>query len=158
MQSAYALLALFIGLVIPLQAAVNNQLKASIGGSTLLAALVSFACGTVVLALVSFASQEKWSGLGQIGQAPWWQLSGGAMGALFVFGTTLLAPRLGLAAMLALIICGQVLASLAFDRFGLLGLPLRELSLPRLAGALLVIVGVLLVNFGDRLGALLSSK
>src|SRR3990170_4500984 len=94
------LLALVIGLVIPLQAAVNNQLK------------------------------------------------GGPMGALFVFGTTLLAPRLGVAAMLALIICGQIASSLMFDRFGVLGLPLREISTPRLIGAALVVAGVLLVNFG----------
>jgi transporter family-2 protein len=155
-QTAYALLALFIGLVIPLQSAVNNQLKAVIGGSTLLAAFVSFACGTLALALVAFAMQENWRGLGQIGQAQWWHLTGGAMGALFVFGTTLVAPRLGVTVMLALIVCGQMLASLAFDRYGLLGLPVRELSAPRLIGALLVIAGVLLVNFGDRLVALVS--
>jgi transporter family-2 protein len=44
------LLALVIGLVIPLQAAVNNQLKGVIGGSTVLAALVSFLCGTITSA------------------------------------------------------------------------------------------------------------
>jgi transporter family-2 protein len=73
------------------------------------------------------------------------------MGALFVFGTTLLAPRIGVTVMVALIIGGQVLSSLLFDRFGLLGFAVREISLPRLAGVLLVLAGVLLVSFGDRL-------
>lgn len=151
MQTAYVLLALGIGLVVPLQAAVNNQLKISIGGSTLLAALVSFVCGTVALALVALAMREKWGGLAQVAQVPWWQLTGGVMGALFVFGTTLIAPRLGLAVMVALVIGGQVVSSVVFDRIGLMGLPVRELTPPRLLGALLTIVGVVLVNFGDRL-------
>jgi transporter family-2 protein len=151
MHSISALFALAIGLIIPLQAAVNNQLKVTIGGSTLMAALISFACGTVTLALVALAVQEKWGGLAGVAQAPWWQLSGGAMGALFVFGTTLLVPRLGFAAMIALIIAGQTLSSLAFDRIGFLGIPVRELTTPRAIGAVLTIVGVLLVNFGDRL-------
>jgi transporter family-2 protein len=146
------LLALVIGLVIPLQAAVNNQLKGVIGGSTVLAAFVSFLCGTITLGLVTLFSGERWRGLGQLGQTEWWQLTGGPMGALFVFGTTLLAPRLGVAAMLALIICGQIASSLMFDRFGVLGLPLREISTPRLIGAALVVAGVLLVNSGDRIG------
>ena len=150
MRNIYALLALAIGLIVPLQAAVNNQLKITIGGSTVMAALVSFACGTVTLALVALLVQEKWGGLAQVAQAPWWQLTGGTMGALFVFGTTLLAPRLGFTVMIALIIGGQTFTALAFDRIGFLGVPVRELTTPRAIGALLTVIGVLLVNFGDR--------
>lgn len=151
MQTIYTLLALFIGLVVPLQAAVNNQLRAFIGGSPLLAALVSFSVGIVTLLLMSLATGQKMSGLMGLAKVQPWMLVGGVLGAIFVFGTTLIAPKLGAASMLALIIGGQVFAGLLFDRFGWLGMPLRELSWPRLLGAALVIVGVLLVNFGDRL-------
>jgi len=147
----YLLLALVIGLIVPLQSAVNNQLKATLGGSTTLATLVSFMVGVVVLALCAVLTQQKWSTMSQLPQASFWQFTGGVMGALFVFGTTLLAPRLGVVVMLAMIISGQILASLLFDRFGWLGLPVREISTPRLIGAALVLIGVLLVNFGDRL-------
>lgn len=151
MYPLYLLLALVIGLIVPMQSAINNQLKSLIGGSTVLAALVSFGVGTIALAIATVVTQQKWGGLTQLGQASWWQLTGGIMGALFVFGTTLLAPRLGVVVMLALIICGQILASLLFDRFGWFGLPVREISTPRMIGAALVLAGVLLVNFGDRL-------
>lgn len=151
MYLIYLLLALIIGLIVPMQSAVNNQLKGLIGGSTVLAALISFGVGTIALAIAALLTQQKWSGLTQLGQASWWQLTGGIMGALFVFGTTLLAPRLGVVVMVALIICGQILASLLFDRFGWFGLPVREISTPRMIGAALVLAGVLLVNFGDRL-------
>ncbi|UXY15701.1 DMT family transporter [Chitiniphilus purpureus] len=144
-------LALTIGLVVPLQAAINNQLKALIGGSTVLAALVSFLVGSVVLAVAALATGQKWAGLANVARAEWWMLSGGVLGALFVFGSTLLAPRIGVAAMLSLIIAGQMFASLLFDRFGLLGMPLRDVGTWRLVGAGLVVAGVALVNFGDRI-------
>ncbi|WP_232522455.1 DMT family transporter [Chitinibacter sp. GC72] len=150
MQSFYALFALLIGLIVPLQAAVNNQLKTVIGGSTLLAALVSFAVGILTLLLMSALTGQKMSGLLSITKAEPWMLLGGVMGAMFVFGTTLIAPKLGAASMMALIIGGQVVASLLFDRFGWLGLPLRDLSWPRLLGAGLIVLGALLVNFGDQ--------
>ncbi|MBE9610626.1 DMT family transporter [Chitinilyticum piscinae] len=152
MNPLYFLLALAIGLVVPLQAAINNQLKGLIGGSTVLAALVSFLVGSLTLVLVALLSGQKWNGLVRVVHAEWWMLLGGVLGALFVFGTTLLAPRIGVAAMLSLIIAGQVAASLLFDRFGWLAMPLRDINAWRIAGALLVAAGVVLVNFGDRIG------
>lgn len=145
-------LAFVMGVVVPLQAAINHQLKLLIGGSPVLAALVSFAVGLVTLTIAALLSGQKWVGLTALPRAEWWMLSGGALGALFVFGTTLLAPRLGVAVMLSLIIAGQVCASLLFDRYGWLGMPLKEINSWRLGGALLVVAGVLLVNLGDRIG------
>jgi len=147
-------LALAIGLLVPLQAAVNNQLKATLGGSTLMAALVSFACGTATLVLAAVLFREKWPGLAAVAQTPWWQLTGGTMGALFVFAATLLAPRLGFTVMIALIVGGQTVTSLAFDHIGFLGIPVRELTTPRIVGALLTVIGVVLVNLGNGLDGL----
>lgn len=144
------LMAFSIGLVIPLQSAVNGALRDTLRSGSMLAALVSFAVGTVFLAGISVATGQPITSLAGLPRVPWWQWLGGVMGAFFVFGSTLLAPRIGLAAMISLIVAGQVLSSLAFDRFGLLGLPVREVSSIRLAGAILALVGAVLVNFGDR--------
>lgn len=151
MQLVYFLLATAIGLVVPLQAAVNNQLRLLIGGSTVLAALVSFGVGTLTLGVTALLTGQRWAGLANLTQASAWQLGGGVLGAFFVFGSTLIAPRIGVAAMISLIIAGQVFASLLFDRFGLLGMPMRDVGFWRVSGALLVVIGVALVNFGDRL-------
>lgn len=148
MTYLYSLLALTIGLIVPLQAAINNQLKAVIGNSTLLAALISFLVGTLALLCISIVTGQKLSALAQLPKAEPWMLIGGLLGAMFVFGTTLIAPKLGAATMLSLIITGQIIASMLFDRFGWLAMPLKELSWPRLLGAALVVIGVLLVNFG----------
>lgn len=151
MMGLWVGLAVLIGLILPLQAAINNQLKFGLGGSTLLAALVSFLVGSICLFVISMLTGQKLQNLAGVARVEWWMLLGGCMGALFVFGTTFLAPRMGVAAMISLIIAGQVCASLLLDRLGILDLPVRELGGWRVLGAVLVIAGVGLVNFGDRL-------
>ena len=143
-------MAFAIGLAVPLQSAVNNALRASLHSGSMLAALVSFTVGTVALLVVSGLTGQPFASLEGLPRVPWWQWLGGFLGAFFVFGSTLLAPRIGLAAMVSLIVAGQVCSSLIFDRFGLLGLELRGLSWIRLLGAALILAGAVLVNFGDR--------
>ncbi|WP_306591226.1 DMT family transporter [Geothrix sp. 21YS21S-4] len=150
----FILMAFAIGLVIPLQSAINGALRITLSSGSVLAALVSFAVGTVVLGLASWLTGQPFATLGGLSRIPLWQWVGGALGAFFVFGSTLLAPRIGMAAMISLIVAGQVCSSLAFDHFGWVGLPVRGISGVRIAGAALILAGVLLVNFGDRwLGA-----
>ena len=55
-----------IGLMIPVQAAVNNQLKGFVGASTLLAAFISFTVGTIALAVVATVNRQPWSSLGNL--------------------------------------------------------------------------------------------
>jgi transporter family-2 protein len=148
----YLTFAFAIGLMIPVQAAVNNQLKGHVGSSTLLAALISFSVGTIALAAVSVVNRQPWSALAGISKADWWHLTGGLLGALFVFGTILLAPRIGVAKMTALIVAGQVIISLVLDHNGWLGLAVREITPMRAFGALMVVAGVFLVNLDQFAG------
>jgi len=148
----YLAFAFAIGLMIPVQAAINNQLKGFVGNSTLLAAFISFTVGTIALAVVSAVNRQPWSALAGISRVDWWHLTGGLLGALFVFGTTLLAPRIGVAKMTALIVAGQVLISLVLDHNGWLGLAVREITPVRAFGGLLVVAGVFLVNFDQFAG------
>lgn len=143
-------MAFAIGLAIPLQSAVNNALRVSLRSGSVLAALVSFAVGTVALLVASALAGQPFAALGGLPRVPWWQWLGGFLGAFFVFGSTLLAPRIGLAAMISLIVAGQVCSSLLFDRFGFMGLEVRGLSWVRLVGAGLILAGAVLVNFGER--------
>jgi bacterial/archaeal transporter family-2 protein len=151
MNALLVLFAFFIGCVIPLQAIINNSLRMSLGSGAVFAAMVNFVVGSIVLVAVCALSGEKWGSVLKLSSVAPWQLVGGLLGAMFVFGTTLLAPRIGVATMLSLVVAGQVLASLVFDRAGILGMTVRELTTPRVLGAVLVVAGVLLVNFGDRL-------
>jgi transporter family-2 protein len=64
---------------------------------------------------------------------------------MILLGATILGPRLGAAAFLSLVVLGQLAASLILDHFGWLGFAQHSISLSRLAGAGLLIAGVLLV-------------
>jgi transporter family-2 protein len=142
----YLTLAFIIGCLIPLQAAINARLRDHLDNSTLLAALVSFSVGTVALVAMAAMTGQRWQALGGVAQAKGWQLTGGLLGAVFVFATTLLAPKIGVAKMAALVIAGQVAMSLIADHFGWMELAVREIDPVRAGGALLVLAGVVLVN------------
>ena len=53
---------------------------------------------------------------------PSWAWIGGLCGVVTLAGVTACTPRLGAAAMVALVIAGQVVFSMVLDRFGLFGL------------------------------------
>jgi uncharacterized membrane protein YdcZ (DUF606 family) len=72
--------------------------------------------------------------------------SGGLFGSIFIITAILTVPRLGAATVLALVVVGQMIGSLTFDQFGLLGLPQQPATVVRLAGAGLLIAGVVLVR------------
>jgi transporter family-2 protein len=143
----YLAFAFAIGCMIPLQAAINNQLKSHVADSTVMASFVSFAVGTLALAAFVSLSGARWRALTGLADAKAWQLTGGLLGAVFVFGTTLLVPKIGAAKMVALILAGQVLVSLLLDHNGWIGLATREITPLRIAGAILVVAGVVLVNY-----------
>jgi transporter family-2 protein len=71
---------------------------------------------------------------------------GGLVGATYVTAVPLLIPEIGTAAAIGLTVAGQQLASLAVDRFGLLRLPKRRLTLARQAGVALPLAGVALIQ------------
>ena len=144
------LLPFAIGCVIPLQAALNNSLKVAVQSGALFASFVQFVIGTLALAIVCVVGGEKWASVTRLSDAAWWQFGGGLLGALFVFGSTFLVPRIGVANTLNLMIAGQVIAALAFDQVGILGLAVRAIDTPRIAGAILVIAGVILINHGGQ--------
>lgn len=65
----------------------------------------------------------------------------GRIGAIYIAISILLLPKLGAATVIALIVAGQMVGSLAFDHLGLFGLPVHHLSALRVAGAVFLLVG-----------------
>jgi bacterial/archaeal transporter family-2 protein len=140
-----AILVLMAGSMMAVQPPTNAYL-ARASGSVMLAALISFAVGTVALLALTLASQRP--ALAPLRELPWYAWLGGLYGAFFVAVATYAAPRLGIASMITLAVAGQMVAALAVDHFGALGLDRNPLTMGRFAGALLVIAGVILVRRG----------
>jgi bacterial/archaeal transporter family-2 protein len=110
------------------------------------AAFLSFAVGLAALGAWLVASRARPPALSALGLAPGWAWTGGLIGAVYVTVTILLAPRLGLAATLALSVAGQMAAALALDRLGGMGLATRPITSARVLGAALLVAGVALVR------------
>ncbi len=150
------LMAFCVGMAMSVQAAVNTQLAASIGANSVVAALVSFGCGTIVLAGVAVSRGGLGPTFAALAGQPAWKFAGGFLGAAFVFGTVFLAPRIGLLSLIVLVIAGQLLTSMAIDHFGLINMAMRKVSNVRMLGAGVVALGVAITLFGDRIVAGLS--
>lgn len=70
----------------------------------------------------------------------------GTLRAFYVLATTILMPRIGVAATVGYVLAGQVIISIIIDHFGLVGATMHAINLPRMVGALLVIAGVIIVQ------------
>ena len=139
------ILALLAGIVIPTQAGINAQLS-NWTKSPILASTISFAVGTLVLIVYSTLTRIPLPALATAGAQSWWVWTGGALGAYFVAATIFLAPKLGATTLVAVLLAGQMIASLALDHFGLLGYPIHPVSLGRIVGVLMIAGGVMLVR------------
>ncbi|MBI9087147.1 MAG: DMT family transporter [Desulfobacterales bacterium] len=141
----YILLALVAGACLPTQAGINVHLGLWTR-SSVLAAAISFAVGTLALIAYALGTRIPLPAAEGLAGRPWWIWSGGVLGAFFVTATVILAPRLGAAAMLALIIAGQMVASLLLDHFGLLGYAVHPVNGWRMLGVALLVAGVVLIR------------
>jgi transporter family-2 protein len=102
--------------------------------------------GTLCMLVLALAMREAEPSTGEIMRSDWWALSGGFFGAIYIAVSILLVTRLGTVTFLALLIAGQMLASLAFDHYGLFGLAQRSADPSRLLGAALLVAGVVLIR------------
>jgi transporter family-2 protein len=139
------IVAFLVGVALPVQAGVNAQLRVGLG-HPLLAATVSFAVGTVALALCVAAARTQLPSAAAVARLPWWYWTGGLLGAVYIFAAVVLAPRLGAANLIAAIVAGQLVTSLLLDQFGLVGYPQHSASLTRIAGAVLLLAGLVLIQ------------
>lgn len=140
------LLAIFVGAMLPIQASLNAKM-AKFAASPVIAALLSFLTGTIVLILYTLFTESNISAkLLSARYAPAYVWLPGLLGAFYVAGSISLLPRLGVALTFSLIIAGQMLVTIVVDHYGLLGVPLKTINLPRVIGILLIIGGVILIR------------
>ncbi|KJH78406.1 MULTISPECIES: DMT family transporter [unclassified Pseudomonas] len=157
MNAAYYLLAIAAGLGITLQTTLNGQLAKGVGGDSVAAALFSFTAGAVCLGVFSLMRGGIVASLAAIPAQPWWSLLGGLLGAGALLSYVVLAPKIGLSALLGLAIAGQIVSSLVIDHFGMMGASERPVSLVKLAGSMVMLAGLAIALFGDRWSALFSN-
>lgn len=139
------LLAAAGGLSLVIQQALNTNLRTALG-SAAWPGFASYFVGVLCMALLVIAVREPIPSAATLVRIPWWAWSGGAFGAIFIALGIFLVPKLGAATFFALLVTGQMIGSLVFDHFGILGLPVNPVSVTRLLGAALLVGGVLLIR------------
>lgn len=144
MLYAYVLLAVLAGAVLPLQVGINNTLRSGVG-SAVVAALISFAVGALCLLAYALSTRAALPSMAAVSRVPAWAWVGGALGAYYVASTIFVAPRLGAANLISLTVAAQMLTSLLLDHYGLIGFTQHTINVSRVAGALLLVAGTVLI-------------
>ena len=147
-------MALLAGAVLPFQAAGNAAVGRALG-HWLWGAFTSLTVSSVVVIAALLIMRVPTPDLGKALQGPWWLWIGGVLGALYVAGAAALTPKLGAAGFLVLVVAGQILTAVIADHFGVMGLGGKPVNLARVAGVVLILCGVFLVqgNWGSSAAA-----
>ena len=147
METIFVPLALLAGGLLPIQAGANAQLSKSVASPFAATTLQLFVGAAVLLLIATVAgSLAALAGLPDI---PWWHAAGGLASALYVVSGILLFPRLGAVVTVGLFIAGQMLASVALDTFGVLGISGQSFDIATAAGTGAVLLGVIAIVKGQ---------
>jgi transporter family-2 protein len=139
------ILAVAAGISVVVQQALNANLRTALG-SAAWSGFMSYFIGIICMVALALLLQDPIPSLTTASRIPWFAWSGGLFGAIFIGLGIFLVPQLGAATFLALLIAGQMLGSITFDHFGVLGVPLHPVSAIRVAGAALLVGGVVLIR------------
>ena len=145
MQIIYIILAILCGAIYPIQGSVNGKLINYVG-HPIITAVISFLVGLTSLILIGILGKVPWNQAIAAKNAPWYAWTGGLFGAFYIATVVLVIPRLGMALTFSLIVAGQIALSIIFDHYGLLGNPIREMTLGRLIGVLFLIAGIVFIR------------
>lgn len=142
---AFLIIALLMGMLVPVQTAANARMRTSVG-PVFVVTLISFVVSACSLSAVSAACRIPIlpSAL-QLASTPWWSWTGGIIALLTITVTIYLFRALGQLQTSILPLLGQLSFSLVIDHFGLFGSVRIPLSTIRMIAMMLVVTGVLFV-------------
>lgn len=135
-----------LGIVLTTQIATNKQLGEALD-NFYIPAFVNMAVGLLATATLAYFLTEYLPTREAARSAPWYSwLAGGLLGTAYVTGNIVLAPKLGAAALVGLVVAGQIVFSVLLDHFGWIGFEQHTAGLARIAGCVLLLAGVFLVS------------
>lgn len=139
------------GSFIPVMAILNGRLGRSIGQS-LHAPVILFAVGLIFCVICSYTFTKSLPTFETMKSAQPVEHVGGLIVAFYVTSATLLAPRIGVANFIICAVAAQIAFSLAIDHFGLFGAAVRVVSIQKMLGVGLLIIGLFVSQMADLTG------
>jgi len=156
--------AFIIGVLLAIQSRLNGELGSRLGDG-LMAALISFGSGLIILLVVAAPVPRVRRALGRVWHAirlpsgstaggrsglRWWQCIGGIAGAFLVASQSITVAVVGVAVFSVAVVAGQAVSSLVVDRLGFGPAGPQQYTPLRLAGACVALVAVV-IAVSDRL-------
>lgn len=123
----------------------NAQLRGALVNPWL-AATVSFIPVVFVFLFVFLVRPSPLPDREGVARVRWWMPLAGLAGAVAVFGGLLFVDKVGAGAFNGLLITANLLTSIALDHFGWIGMRQVRAGRERLAGAGIMVVGILLIS------------
>jgi transporter family-2 protein len=123
----------------------NNALRNSMENPWL-SSIVSFLPIVAFLSIVWMCQPHLFPTRESIAAMPWWAPLGGLIGAFAVIAGLLFVGQVGAGTFGGLTITANILMSLLIDKYGWFGMTVHELTAGRVAGALLMVAGILLIS------------
>ncbi len=134
-------LAIIGGIAVALQGHFMGIMDQRIGSKE--SVFITYASGGVLAALMMILARGGHLNTWQ--NAPWYSFTAGVLGLVIVGAIGYTVPRLGLTAAFTVIVASQLVAAVMLDHLGIFGATVHTMDLPRIAGLLLLILGVWLV-------------
>ena len=150
----YPFLAIFVGALTAVQSRLNGQLSKDIHNG-IAAAIISFGTGLIVLFILCFGLKEERTGLAnswkgvKSGRLARWEIVGGMGGGFFVATQSITVPKLGVAIFTIATVGGQTVASLLVDKIGLSPAGKKQITIPRVFAAIMVLFAVTVAVYPD---------
>lgn len=139
------------GSLMAVQARANSGLGQAIG-SGIFAALVSFSVGLVIIGLFTLLIRKNRQSLASTvrkissREIPWFFVLAGSFGGFFVIMQGVVAGVVGIALFSIGVVSGSAIAALVLDGYGMLGLTKRAIGIPRIAGILVALIGLIIAS------------
>ena len=145
-QQLLFLVAFFGGVCLAIQSAFSSQLG-SILKKPVLASISTYTSGALFACVFMLIFSKEIVNLQHAKQVPWYLWF---IGGLFsVTGITLYyfsIPKIGIARMIALGLCGQLIFSIIAGHFGWLNVPVDPITLRKIIGMTAMVIGIILIN------------
>jgi transporter family-2 protein len=143
-MASYVVIAILTGALGAIHVPINGALGARIQ-STAVATFTFYGVAFLIIACVTLLTTERES-IRQLARVPvWLYLVPGIISVVVVASGTFLMPRLGAVNVFVITVFAQTLVRVAISHYGWLASPVDPISASKLAGAIMVAVGAVLV-------------
>jgi transporter family-2 protein len=120
----------------------NSSVSKYVGSP--ITANVTFFLTALLTSILIFFINGQFDTLNKIKEVPVYLYLTGFISAFMILGTTILIPHLGARRFFILLISGQILMAIVISHFGILESPKDPISMKKLIGASIVLIGAFL--------------